>query len=597
MMKTLMQILRRDYFFWGTFFCFWLMLEMMRIPLAGSAIATIMRQPIGSYSILTVLLWLFSTIADALILSIPAIVIVKRKWIVFCWIAVFAIYALIQTWYIQVYLDVMPFSHFLLVNNVNGVLVDSVLSLLSVRDIFMFIPLFVFMALHFRLKRKSNEVGLCTKKRLLFWDLFISLVIYVGVTTINCISNYPENSIFRQFTTPYNNGSFIQENGFVPFVGYSIVKIAPYNSVSEEDIAQVEAFVDQSPRYDSNLYNSSEKKNVIFILVESMNSWYLQRTECGVEIMPFLNRCISGDSTVSALKVMPQVKDGRSSDGSFIYNTGLLPIPSGSVSISYERNSYPSIAKALKSKGYQSLYMICDSPENWNQKGLVEMCGFDKMYDRESLYRKGKVLSDEELFTNALSVLKKTQQPFFAQLVTISTHRPGIKPEHPTALSEIPIESVELKYALEGFHLLDSLLERFIEGLKDARLYDNSIIIASDHDEIPQNVIEQRDTVMPEDRNIAFIALNTPQHLVYEENIGQIDIYPTILDIIGCSEYPWKGLGRSILRSPGPDCAVHWNKTFVGNVNSRFKQRCEDAWNVSNTIIKTDYFKGKSNDD
>lgn len=51
-----MQILRRDYFFWGTFFCFWLMLEMMRIPLAGSAIATIMRQPIGSYSILTVLL-------------------------------------------------------------------------------------------------------------------------------------------------------------------------------------------------------------------------------------------------------------------------------------------------------------------------------------------------------------------------------------------------------------------------------------------------------------------------------------------------------------------------------------------------------------
>lgn len=74
------------------------------------------------------------------------------------------------------------------------------------------------------------------------------------------------------------------------------------------------------------------------------------------------------------------------------------------------------------------------------------------------------------------------------------------------------------------------------------------IAIISDHNEIDKNQVEDRREVFPEDKEIAMNVLNAPQKLQCDTLIEQIDVYPTLLDLMGVNHYDWKGLGYSIFR-------------------------------------------------
>ena len=70
-----------------------------------------------------------------------------------------------------------------------------------------------------------------------------------------------------------------------------------------------------------------------------------------------------------------------------------------------------------------------------------------------------------------------------------------------------------------------------------------------------------------------------------------LDIYPTILDIMGCNDYYWKGLGHSIFRNPQPDCATHCVGMEAGNTQSPLLDYYRRAWDISTLIIRGNYFK------
>lgn len=56
-----------------------------------------------------------------------------------------------------------------------------------------------------------------------------------------------------------------------------------------------------------------------------------------------------------------------------------------------------------------------------------------------------------------------------------------------------------------------------------------------------ENVIKLKIVVVP------FIVINsklTSKHV--EKVIGQMDIYPSLLNLMGCNDYIWKGLGESV---------------------------------------------------
>ena len=188
---------------------------------------------------------------------------------------------------------------------------------------------------------------------------------------------------------------------------------------------------------------------------------------------------------------------------------------------------------------------------------------------------------------NAVQKLKAMPQPFYAQLVTISTHQPGYKTDNPTALSRYKIQTDRVINALENFHTLDEQLWKFIEELKANGLYDNSvIIIVSDHNDVNFNEFAGIPDHVQEDTYCSFIVLNTNFSKSLDNVYGQVDIYPTILDLMGLNDYCWKGLGYSMLREVQPNVAAYCDGTFAGDAQSPLADRCKLAWEISSMIIK-----------
>ena len=172
----------------------------------------------------------------------------------------------------------------------------------------------------------------------------------------------------------------------------------------------------------------------MLIIVESLNSWVIGKSFCGEEVTPCLNRIMNDSNSIAALHVLPQVKDGRSSDGQFMFNTGLLPLRSGAVTTRYGDVDYCSIVKALKQRGYRAVNMALDKTNYWNQDGISVAYGYDEFINRQEneVHYNGNV-PDSELLTWAAEKIKADTSPCIYPLVTITSYIPYDKPYRRTA--------------------------------------------------------------------------------------------------------------------------------------------------------------------
>jgi len=175
-----------------------------------------------------------------------------------------------------------------------------------------------------------------------------------------------------------------------------------------------------------------------------------------------------------------------------------------------------------------------------------------QLYDKHN-FKDSEEIDDRTLLTEAAARLENIQSAFYTQLVTISMHYPYDKLRIPTTeISRSRMYTEEVRNYLETVHFCDDAIGKFIQELKQKGIYDNSIIvIVSDHNEMDRNQVENRKETLPEDKEIAMIVLNSPQKLQYNAPIEQIDVYPTLLDLMGANHYNWKGLGCSIFRKNG----------------------------------------------
>lgn len=572
--------------------CFMYPVEYLHIDLKYSTIIDLPALLAQGRPVNDTLLAFLPTVGDAFLLALPLFLFTRRRWVVFIPLFLFSLFVLAQVCYARVYEDMMPYSSFLLFDNVNDVLLNSVRGLLRGRDASLFVlPLLLLAAYLGYFSRQQTYPSRRTRWVAAAVSLAVALAAY-GARACQIYHREPTDreSPWTAFITPYNYREYVVFHGVVPYTGYVLVSsIVQSDELTPEECATVDNYLAAMPRYTDNRYAVEPGRNLILIIVESMNSWMLGRTVNGVEIMPRLNRLLGEEGTFSALHLIPQVKDGRSSDGHLMFNTGLLPARVGATAVLYGGNRYPALGHALKQKGYRTLNIVCDRAQDWNQVQTSPAYGFDQLYDK-STFESSETLDDSTLLARSLLVLRTIPEPFFAQVVTISTHAPNRAPVCPTALSQYDTSSQELVNTMEAFHRLDRQLGQFIDSLQACGLYDRSVVaIVSDHDEVGLNVLEGRDSRTLADREVALVVLNTPYTVSYEAVAGQIDVYPTLLDVMGCNEYPWKGLGYSLLRTP-VQSAVYWDRSVAGDTLSPLVSRQREAWNISNLVLTGNYF-------
>lgn len=319
------------------------------------------------------------------------------------------------------------------------------------------------------------------------------------------------------------------------------------------------------------IMSDNKDKNLIFIIVESLNAEEIGHKIDERSITPILDSLINAQGTIAATFMMPQIKSGGSSDGQLIYNTGLLPVESGITVQQYDKNRYHSLAEILNKT--HSAEFIVEDGNLWNHRSTTKSFGYDKLFEMNDLKTAGLYRNengaDHAIFTFALRHLKDMPLPFYAEITTLSMHYPFDDKGIAGLENGLANINTEQRYQL-SLKYFDSELGLFLNNLKRLGLYDNSIIIiASDHDtEYKVNIRGKRP--------ICFIALNTGITKHITTRTWQADVFPTILDIMGVdSTAGYRGLGHSLLSDSIPE-------------------RDDDYWatvrGISDRIIRSDYF-------
>lgn len=558
-------------------------------------------------SLKTVAMLATNNVADATILLLP-FVLLKPKWRKWVWIVIVleTLWCVAQLLYIPTYRDLMPFSSFLLTDNVGGTLIKSAAGAFRLAQMEVIAPpLLLYIAYRVWLKRSIEACNQPLSKRLLLslLSLVAFLIIRLCITGIHYHNDDETNSLQEQITNDYcimwtRQGDYLNNNGAVPYAIYcATTSILSKSTLSDEERHQVTQYINEMPHYTDDFYATARGKNVVVIVVESLNSWVIDLKINGKEVTPVLNAlCRDTVNNIVALKMKSQVKNGRSSDGIFMYNTGLLPLTTQAVTNTHSDVPYPSLPKALGT-GYDIIYACCDEPTLWNVRNMSANYGYKDFYGiaeiKDAVKANGYKL-DKALLEEVSQLIPQRKQPFMCLVATAGMHHPYNSPMQPaTWVQNSGLYTSEVRCYLETTNVFDTELGNFIARLKASGLYDNTmIVVISDHNEMVDDDPHGRPSISQEGDNCVFLAINSGQNKWIEGPVGQIDIYPTLLDLLGLNAQQWKGLGYSLMRN---DITTVATSPGITAGNGTLINRQQEAWHISDMIITSHWFEPKEN--
>lgn len=529
----------------------------------------------------------FISIANALLLLAPYWLLRRRwRWLVWIPLTLLTIWCLMQLCYCRAYDDLMPWQSLLLTDNVNSTLASTTLSLVQWQDLLILLPFVLLIVVCVLSKRGSRRTDEPRLKPFLLTICACLLAAFVGYADIG--QNYEKRFLYN-----FSNRSYYIQNGLIPYGVMTLSQTLLVNhSLTDAERAEVERFLTQeSPQYTDNSFCSVPGRNLVLIIVESLHTWPIGLEVDGREVTPVLNRILAGDSVIYAPHVLFQTSHGHSSDAHFIYNTGMVPLRDGVVAVTYGNGNYPTLAEALGD--YDCREVICTPGMNWNQTATSRTYGFDTLYTREHLiadgaFKRHNNIDDAALTDFAAKLLPGLQQPFFLEMVTMTMHAPYPKDNlTSTWISSSDVLNAEARGYLECVHVTDSCIGAFIDDLRNQGLIGNTVVtIVSDHTQIYRNRIEGRTDYefVPDDWGIPMIIAGADTTMRYEPVIGQVDVFPTLLDVMGANTYHWKGLGHSILRYPVTSAIQPRNMSVIGD-SSALTPYQRKAWDIGRLLI------------
>lgn len=508
--------------------------------------------------------------------------------------------------YYRFWNDIMGVDTVMLWSNVNLLLLNSMVGLAELADItFIIIPLLLTVVYC----RKHNAIESVDYRGVWLKSCFIGVLLgctllsqltyafggYRYMRSIGSKCDFMFSFISRYHYQIFSNLYEYNNLGGMCFSIKSLYDALKYHrTVKIDDTTGIDNFISEvgkTNRTNSNIPDSvvsvNSGKNLILIVVESLNSDVIGKAIGGHKITPVLDSLLAADGTVSSLNMVTQINKGGSSDGQLIINTGLLPLFAGATAMTFStRIEMPSLVKQLKKDNNISVF--ADNAGAWKQREVYNNFGFDVYCSNDFMEEIKAIGSDGAMFRFGEKLISDIRGSFFLEFITIAMHTPFEEPGVPMQqwLEQADLSKIERNY-LNSVNYFDRELGHFIDWLKDKGLYDNSIIaIVSDHsqtvDDITSNDIYTE--------HMAFIAVNTGITASVSSTTAQYNVYPTIVGLMrpDMKEGEYQGLGKNLL-DPTLSGAVDPFGIVRGEIeNEAMKRR---AYEISDSIIRGDYFR------
>ncbi len=288
---------------------------------------------------------------------------------------------------------------------------------------------------------------------------------------------------------------------------------------------------------------TENKMNVVLISVESLSAEFLgtfgntqhitpQLDSLAKEGLLFNNLYASGTRTVRGLEAL---------------SLCIPPTPGQSIVKRPDNKNLFTLGSIFRDKGYNSRFIYggygyFDNMNEFFSNNGYEVTDRSALQDSEIHYSNIWGVADEDLFTLSLRELDKdykNNKPFFAQIMTVSNHRPYTYPEGRIDIPSHTGREGAVKYT-------DYAIGKFIMEAKQKPWFSNTLfVIVADHCASSAGKVE-----LPVDKYHIPMIFYSPGHITpgkFEKLTAQIDIGPTILGYLNFS-YDSKFFGQDVFK-------------------------------------------------
>ncbi len=312
--------------------------------------------------------------------------------------------------------------------------------------------------------------------------------------------------------------------------------------LSNEEVIQL---VKPIKQYDRKVH---KKPNVVLIIIESYGREYSGAFNPDTKIKDYKSYTPFVDSLAqhSLIFTNAYANGYKSIHGMSSILSGIPSFKDAFTSTPYANQKIESLVSVLENFGYHTSFFHGAENGSMGFLGYSNILGIDKYFGRNEYNNDTDFdgywgIWDEPFLQFMKEKLDEEKEPFFSTVFTISSHEPYIIPEK---YKETFPEGDIIMHKCVRY--TDYALRRFFDEAKKEHWYNNTLfVLVADH----ANLI-----YYPEYRKA--LNINTIPILFYHPDgryIGinnllaqQIDIYPTIVDMIGFNK-PFRSWGRSLI--------------------------------------------------
>ncbi|SFA90493.1 Phosphoglycerol transferase MdoB [Flavobacterium swingsii] len=409
-----------------------------------------------------------------------------------------------------------------------------------------FILLFLWIYLYKKVKVENLPININKIKYFLYSVIGLLIIATLAIGGIRGDfkkSTRPINMIdANRYVTKPQHADIVLNTPFALIRTMKTNSFKKINLVSEE---QINNAIQPIKQYKNNPLT---KPNIVVIITESMGREYLGSFNKNYAIPDYKSYTPFIDSLAQQSLIFTNAfaNGSKSIHGMSSVIAGIPSFRDAFTSSPYPKQKIQSLVSTLQELGYDTSFFHGAANGSMGFLGFGNILGFDHYYGRTEFNNDKEFdgswgIWDEPFMQFMKQELDKKKTPFFSTIFTVSSHEPFIPPakyKDTFPKGTIPMHTVV------GY--TDFAFKKFFESARKQPWFNNTIfIITADHCNQTYypfyNQIVNRSAVP-----ILIYKPNSNLKGVNTDFAQQIDIYPTILDMIGYQK-PFRSWGRSLV--------------------------------------------------
>lgn len=367
---------------------------------------------------------------------------------------------------------------------------------------------------------------------------------------------------------------------------------------SAADLQKVQDFLKQNSVPANISYTGTEKgKNVFVIHLESFQQFLIDYKVDGREVTPNLNAFYHDQNTLSFDNFYNQVGQGKTSDAEMMQENSLYGLSTGSAMTKYgSSNTFEATPAILGQQGYTSAAFHGDVPTFWNRNNTYKSFGYNYFFSKnfykdsdKPSYNVGYGMKDKIFLKDTAQYIEQLPQPFYAKLITVTNHYPYELDKEDTDFPATKTGDTTVDGYVQTAHYLDQAFGELMAYLKQAGLYDNSVfVLYGDHYGISENhkpaiakllgKTSVSDYDLAQFQKVPFMMHATGlQGGINDTYGGEIDMMPTLMNLLGVSTEGMTMFGHDLLSTQNPQIVAFRDGDWTTPTYTKYKNQYFDS--------------------